>query len=71
MTDKTEYARTWIKPYSGSELDGFKLVYQGGHHEVYCNGTVHKATQGGGYARVEPVYAVGSEFCCDCANWRN
>jgi hypothetical protein len=26
---------------------GFHLVYQGGHHEVYCNDLVHKYVFGG------------------------
>lgn len=28
-------------------LHNFKLVYQGGHHNVYCSGTSHITTKGG------------------------
>ena len=28
-------------------IDDFELVYQGGHHNVYCNGTHHIKTGGG------------------------
>jgi len=28
-------------------LPTFSLVYQGGHHDVYCNGERHYSTKGG------------------------
>jgi len=55
------------------KLDGFELVYQGGHHSIYCNGKKHLKVAGG---KCEPVrftsYAiVDYSFKCDCEKWRS
>lgn len=57
--------------------DGYKLVYQGGHHNVYCNGNTHIKTSGG-YAgvckKITPYLDSQTKeiykFKCDCGNWR-
>jgi hypothetical protein len=52
----------------------WKLVYQGGHHDVYCNGETHLTTSLGGWACTarEPHEArvVRNKLNrCDCARW--
>jgi hypothetical protein len=51
--------------------DGYALVYQGGHHSVYCNGKTHIRITGG-YATSQPIreYA-GGRPACDCKTWRH
>lgn len=52
------------------ELYGYKLVYQGGHHNVYCNEKLHYKTCGG-YAGKHKFDGVVSEtFKCDCEKWK-
>lgn len=55
------------------KLDRFKLVYQGGHHSIYCDGEKHLKTSGGKHQSVKFVkYAiVDYSFKCDCEKWRN
>lgn len=52
-----------------AELSGFKLVYQGGHHDVFCDGETHKITNGGS-TKIEPRAKVKRVEGCDCARWR-
>ena len=49
-------------------FEGFELVYQGGHHDVYCNGTRHIWLDGG-YCRILPP-KFSREGKCDCAYWK-
>jgi len=56
-----------------TELGGFKLVYQGGHHNIYCDGSRHLKTSGG---RCHPPKwkshaIVDYEFNCDCERYKN
>jgi hypothetical protein len=46
---------------------GYVLVYQGGHHNVYCNGTEHIRTTGG-YAGLSDQLHM-DDFACDCARY--
>lgn len=48
--------------------DGFRLVYQGGHHDVYCDSKTHIWTDGG-YAGKWP-FRKRKEGECDCAMWQ-
>jgi hypothetical protein len=50
----------------------FELVYQGGHHNVYCDGKYHIKT-GGGWAPTSPyaVLHIMYVFRCDCTRWAN
>jgi hypothetical protein len=48
--------------------EGFSLVYQGGHHDVYCNGIRHQWF-GGGYAGIAQK-RFQREGKCDCAYWK-
>lgn len=50
--------------------DGYRLVYRGGHHNVYCDGTRHIWTGGGFVWPDEWPKRVKSEAGCDCARWR-
>ena len=46
----------------------YKLVYQGGHHNVYCNGRTHyKMT--GGYRQLQEEKSIGKKYKCDCKMW--
>jgi hypothetical protein len=47
---------------------GYKLVYQGGHHNVYCNGPEHVWTTGGWAGK----WPIEEEFRgkCDCEYWK-
>ena len=52
----------------------FRRVYQGGHHDVYCNGTAHVWLSGDAFgsapltkARVVARIRRGQ---CDCAQWK-
>lgn len=49
-------------------LSGFKLVYQGGHHNVFCDGAEHVHTNGG-FTRASPVNHIMRRGKCDCAKW--
>ena len=55
------------------KLDDFKLVYQGGHHNIYCDSEIHLKTLGGRYhPNIFVDYAiVDYEFKCDCGDYRN
>ena len=50
-------------------IRGYKRVYQGGHHDVYCNGRYHVWTSGGFcHPDEEPrVFKRGGP--CDCKRW--
>jgi hypothetical protein len=66
-------------------IDDFDLVYQGGHHNVYCNGTHHIKTCGGfcgiggevdkkdeiikALSRFKNVYK-GEPMRCSCDKWK-
>jgi hypothetical protein len=60
-------------------VESMTLVYQGGHHNVYCDGEFHIKTSGG-YTQVEPyekkpcidrktkrIYKTE----CSCEKWGN
>jgi hypothetical protein len=55
-------------------LPPFKRVYQGGHHDVWCNGLMHRKTiNAGGYCHddlSEPSLSY-LEYLCDCDEWSN
>jgi len=48
----------------------YTLVYQGGHHNVYCNGEKHIYTRGGGTTKIT-IAGYDREGCCDCERWKN
>jgi hypothetical protein len=52
------------------ELEGFKLVYQGGHHNVYCDGKKHIKTSGGSVGHKVKLHPRWTYFKCDCQRWR-
>lgn len=43
---------------------GFKLVYQGGHHDVWCNGVEHRSCSGGHAGKWDKV--TYSQYRCNC-----
>ncbi len=59
----SESITSWEPP------EGFKMVYQGGHHNVYCNGENHIWTGGGfcGLSDPSDVKRVGK---CDCLRFK-
>jgi hypothetical protein len=59
-------SKSWI------ELpDEYKLVYQGGHHNVYCNGARHYRTSGGFTRYSSDKMGHGFTLSCDCARWKS
>lgn len=51
----------------------FKRVYQGGHHDVWCDGTKHVRSDGGWVwpdTPLEQKYHVSAPFNCDCEDWK-
>jgi hypothetical protein len=49
----------------------YRRVYQGGHHDVWCNGEMHRKTVGGWcHPDNETVPPLGLNYGCDCAYWR-
>lgn len=58
------------KPLDPSLLDGKKLVYQGGHHSVYCDGASHVWIMGG-WASSCINKVLMRRGKCDCAYWKN
>lgn len=53
----------------------FVRVYQGGHHDVYCNGTAHVWLSGDqfGVAKINPT-ATSARIRtgkCDCERWKH
>ena len=64
----------WVPPpqvKSGPSLTlpDFQMVYQGGHHDVWCDGRTHIWTAGG-WAGQWPVEFRRSGKC-DCARWKD
>ena len=51
--------------------DDYKLVYQGGHHNVYCNGTRHYRTSGGFTRYSSDKMGYGFTSSCDCERWKS
>ena len=53
-------------------MSEWNRVYQGGHHDVWCDGKTHKATEGGFVweQRSEPGRLIRREFPCDCPYWK-
>lgn len=51
------------------ESSGFRLVYQGGHHSVYCDGKEHASTDGGATLYMPQTREVMERYACDCAKW--
>jgi hypothetical protein len=49
---------------------GFTLVYQGGHHDVWCNKVEHLTTRGGGKTRMSESWGLREPTSCDCASYR-
>jgi hypothetical protein len=48
-------------------------VHQGGHHDVWCNGTEHERTEGG-YCWADVPFEMKRRrvrFKCDCEYWNN
>ncbi len=57
-------------------VNEFAVVYQGGHHTVWCDGERHKKSEGG-YAAcydqdkvTNPKRFKPGEYPCDCQKWR-
>lgn len=56
----------------------WKRVYQGGHHDVWCDGGLHR-TADGGYCHAdreaptsrEDLLMVRRQYRCDCAYWKD
>lgn len=54
---------------------GYKVVYKSGHGTVWCNGEMHKSTQGGYAACYDqdpefPVLSGGDDYKCNCARFK-
>jgi len=50
----------------------FKLVYQGGHHNIYCDDSKHLHTDGGKcHPDVGSFVLIKNTFKCDCERWKN
>lgn len=67
LMSKEELIADWKR------AEQFRRVYQGGHHDVYCNGTQHVTLIGGqfGHAPVSTGndVAVVRLATCDCAQY--
>jgi hypothetical protein len=52
----------------------WKRVYQGGHHDIWCDGERHKCTEGGytSHDNHSPLdgWQTRRDYKCDCAYWR-
>lgn len=49
----------------------FRRVYQGHHHDVYCDGVYHVTTTGGTVEMAGKVRGLFKhQFSCDCARYR-
>jgi hypothetical protein len=51
-----------------------RLVYQGGHHDVFCNGVVHLTFRGDSFG-TSPISPLDGWFdaemrMCDCAKFQ-
>ena len=54
--------------------EDMKLVYQGGWHNVYCDGTHHLLTEGGVCGKeVDRKNAIAKQpiFKCDCEKYKS
>jgi hypothetical protein len=49
--------------------EGYKLTYQGGWHNVYCNGVMHITTTGGYTDILEPTLKVLADYKCNCSQF--
>lgn len=61
--------RTFQERVQALGLDSWKLVYQGGHHNVFCDGKYHAWTNGG-YTECSPMSVIGRVGKCDCERWK-
>lgn len=56
--------------------EDYKLVYQGGHHNIYCNAKKHLIAHGLGWTRDSILHAhsdlIGKDEgkVCDCDSWK-
>ena len=48
---------------------GYRLVYQSGHGDVWCNGHEHQHRTGGEAGINEPFGVLTKTHRCDCARW--
>ena len=71
MIEWESYSRRY--PAKEAEIEaalaGFRSVYRGGHHAVFCDGKNHKATSGGGFTKIEAPHKIAHEYACDCERW--
>jgi len=55
------------------EREGYRRVYQGGHHDVWCDGERHVWRAGAGFVSEKMgnthVRLEGGKGKCDCAAW--
>lgn len=49
--------------------DEYKLVYQSGHTNAFCDGSKHIWTDGG-YTECHPMSRIIRSGGCDCAFWQ-
>lgn len=71
MRDSPEVKAISERFLAALSADGFRCVYQGGHHSVYCNGSQHRFTNGGS-TRIERTFKFNGEpYKCNCARWGN
>lgn len=54
----------------------YRLVYQGGHHDVYCNKVDHIiTTEGGGFCHApidrNEAQFIRRKFPCDCSSYQS
>lgn len=53
------------------EREKFRIVHEGGTHEVLCDGTEHIWRDGGKYNPPENARFIWRRGSCDCAYWRH
>lgn len=49
---------------------GFILAYQGGHHDVWCDKSVHITTHGGGKTGISKPYGLRLPSRCNCSEFK-
>lgn len=73
---RKQYEQRWDQVFNivkGMETQASKdqterLVYSGGHHDVYCDGTMH-TIRSGGYCQTGDGRQMRPRYKCDCARW--
>ena len=75
MDDYQSALKTYAEIVDEQFRKRFKRVYQGGHHDVWCNSRTHVTLSGGMFGKSpidkECILAEISLSSCDCSKYKD